>query len=293
MRGLAGVLILIAALALGSAVVITRLGFNALTPETFAALRLLLAAMFFAPVVWARRSRLPRDRQAWLILLALGVVNTAAPVIGVTLSLRFISSSVLSLIFALMPAATGAIAHFTLKQEPLTRGKLAGLSIAAAGTALLLLSGDSGLSETPADWRGYAFGFGGMLAASVGAVIMRRYMQAVDTWVLAGGQHLAAALPALMFGLAFGEMPLATLSPLGWLQVAYVTAMNSVVSFVAILLLNQRFGATFSTIPSYLVPLVTAVLGAWLLGEVVTLPMALGGALIVVGVIMFNRAAHP
>ncbi|MCS7323965.1 MAG: DMT family transporter [Anaerolineae bacterium] len=291
MRGPAGALTLIAALALGSAVVVTRLGFAALSPEAFAALRLLLAAAFFAPVVWARRAHLPRDRQRQLLLIALGVLNTAAPVIGVTLSLVFISSSVLSLIFTLMPVATGVIAHFTLQHEPLTRTKLLGLGVAAAGTGLLLLSGDTGLGEEPADWRGYAFGFGGMLAASLGAVIMRRYMQTVDTWVLAGGQHLAAALPAFAFGLAFGELNLHTLSALGWLQLLYVTAMNSVVSFIAILVLNQRFGATFSTIPSYLVPLVTAVLGAWLLGEVITVPMVLGGALIIAGVVMFNRAA--
>lgn len=289
-RAEAAGLIALSAFAIASAVIVTRLGFSAMSPLMFAAVRLVLAALFFAPFVWAQRACLPRSRRVWLDLAWLGVFNTAFPIVTSIASLAYLSSTMLALIYALMPAATGLIAYWALHNERLTRAKTVGLVVAGVGAALLILSGSTGIPDVAFDWRGYALGFSGMLAASAGTVYIRRHLANQNTWVLAGGQHFFSVAPALALAFAAGEVQLAGVTLEGWLQVIYVALMNSGVAFVALLLLNQRFGAVPSTLPSYLIPLITAVLGAIVLGEVVTPAMALGGALIIAGLVIYNQA---
>ncbi|MDW8395814.1 MAG: DMT family transporter [Anaerolineae bacterium] len=290
-RAEAAGLIVLAAFAIASSVIVTRLGFSAMSPLMFATVRLVLASLLFTPFLVARRACLPRTRRLWLDLAWLGAFNTALPIVTSIASLAYISSTMIALIYALMPAATGLIAYWALHSERLTRPKIAGLVVAGAGAVLLLLSGSTGIPDVAFDWRGYALGISGMLAASASAVYIRRHLANQDTWVLAGGQHLFSVPPALALVFAAEEVQqLAGVAMEGWLQVVYVALMNSGVAFVSLLVLNQRFGAVPSTLPSYLIPLMTAVLGAVVLGEIVTPAMLLGGVLIITGLAVYNRA---
>ncbi|MFN3704704.1 MAG: DMT family transporter [Thermoflexales bacterium] len=280
------------AFATGSAVVLTRLGIADMSPWMFVALRMVLAsAMVLGVAVALGRRPLLASRPRWPQMGLLGVVNAALPIVASTLALRYVSSTILSLLFALMPLFTSLLAHMALADERMSLAKAAGLVVGLFGVALLLLTGSTGVATQAFDWHGYALGFAGVFGAAISSVYIRRCFAGEDLWVLTAVQQVAAAAVVVAIVVLIGQWSLAQVSVTTAALAAYVALMNSVVSFFLFMYLNQRFSATAAALPSYLIPLVTAVLGAALLDEVVTLPMVAGGVLIVGGLWLVNRAA--
>ncbi len=278
------------AFATGSAVVITRMGIAEMSSWMFVALRMLLASAMVVALlaVWRRPVALRGAR--WLEMGAVGVVNAALPIVASTLALEYVSSTILSLLFALMPLFTSLLAHVALADERMSALKLVGLGVSLGGVSVLLLTGSTGIVEVAFDWRGYALGLIGMLGVAVSNVYIRRRFAREDVWTLTAAQQVAASVVVVALTVIMGQWSLAQLSATTGALVAYVALMNSLVSFLLFMYLNQRFGATAAALPAYLIPLVTAVLGAALLDEVVTPPMLAGAALIVGGLVLVNRS---
>ena len=111
---------------------IIRIGLRDLEPLTFAASRTVLAAvtlLVMAQIVDG--SRRPKRGEVWF-WMALGV-----PQIGVAYALIFwaeqpISSGLTAILFATFPAFTAVAAHFLLRDERLSLGKVGGTALALA-----------------------------------------------------------------------------------------------------------------------------------------------------------------
>ena len=69
--------------------------------------------------------------------------------------------------------------------------------------------------------------------------------------------------------------------------------VGSFSAFFLMFTLNRRYGATTSVLPTYLTPAVSAVLGAVLLGEVITPPFLAAAGMILAGVFLPSRQATP
>jgi drug/metabolite transporter (DMT)-like permease len=82
---------------------------------------------------------------------------------------------------------------------------------------------------------------------------------------------------------------LSAVRPSGVAALLYAAAAGTFGGLMLFLWVNQRFGATASTLASYVMPVVAAVGGVLFLGERVT-PVMLGGmTLIVAGIAVLNR----
>ena len=69
----------------------------------------------------------------------------------------------------------------------------------------------------------------------------------------------------------------------------YASAAGTFGGLMLFLWVNQRFGATASSLTSYVLPVVAAVGGVLFLGEQVTPVMLAGMALIIAGIALLNR----
>jgi drug/metabolite transporter (DMT)-like permease len=54
----------------------------------------------------------------------------------------------------------------------------------------------------------------------------------------------------------------------------------------------QRFGATASAMTAYVIPIVAGIAGVLLLGETITTFMAIGMALIIIGIALINERSQ-
>lgn len=286
-------LISFAGMALGGSVVMTRFGLREIPAFTLIALRLLLATAAFALALAVLRPPLPRGTRTLADIALIGLINTALPLIAFTLALQYLSSGVLTLFIALVPMVTGLMAHVWLAQERLTAAKLGGLAIAFGGVVFLLLTGTNGLSATQSalDIRGPALCLIGVVLGSFAAVYTRRQLRHVHVVSLSAGQTGVAALVLAPLGLILSRPNLGSISGQGWLSVGYTGLIGSFFAFMLIFQLIRQFGATSSAVVTYLMPPVSGLLGALLLNEVVTLPLAVGAIVILLGVYVSERAA--
>ena len=284
-------MVLVTGTALGSSVVMTRLGVHEIPPLPLVALRLSVATVAFLAVLVLLKRRFPRNRRTLLDIGLVGVTQ-GLPLLAFTIALQFISSGVLTMFLALIPLFTGLMAHVWLNQERLGFAKAGGLAVAFGGVLLWVATRTTALTAgaSGADVRGYGLALAGALVIAASVVYTRRRLRHVDVVVLTAGQFLAACLVVVPIALLVGSVNLAAVS---WMALAYTGMVGSFSAFFLMFTLNRRYGATTSVSPTYPTPAVSAVLGAVLLGEVITPPFLAAAGMILAGVFLASRQATP
>ncbi len=263
-------------------------------PTTFVWLRLAISSAAFV-VVYAvsaargRPRRPPTDRTLWRDGAILGIFSTAIPMVGTIASLRYLSAGVTALLLTISPAVVVLLAHFLLPDERLTPRKSAGIGLALAGAALLVLRGESGLPGVAGSPIGYALALGAILIDSLMIIYTRRHCADHDTFDLSAARTLVAVLAVAPLSLLFVGFDLSAVTRAGAAGLFYSAAAATFGGLMLFLWVNQRFGATAASLSSYVLPVVAAVGGVLFLGERITPVMAAGTALIVGGIVVLNR----
>lgn len=286
--------VLLTGLLFGSSLIVSRYAVGQMEPTTFVWLRLALSSAAFVvayTISAARRGprRPPRGRTLWRDGVLLGIFSTAVPMVGTISSLRYLSAGLSALLLTISPAVVVLLAHFMLPDERLTSRKAAGIGLALAGAALLVLRGESGLPGVAGSPIGYALALGAILSDSLMIIYIRRRCTDHDTFDLSAARTLVGVLVVASLSLLFVGFDLSAVTRAGAAGLFYSAASSSFGGLMLFLWVNQRFGATSASLSSYVIPVVAAVGGVLLLGERITPVMATGTALIVGGIVALNR----
>ena len=278
--------------AFGSGSVANRFAIAELPALTVSAARLVVASLLFAALLLVRRPPLPRGHELLPVALV-GLGYVALPVMAFTAALRYISSGVQGVLFALLPLATAAIAHRWVPGERLTGRRLLGLLIGLAGVVALVASHTDGIGAGAFDARGYVLTLLGVLSVAAAVVFGRRRLGSHQPLAVAAVQTFVGALLTVPVALVASSAALAGVAsapPLTLGVLAYLGMAASTLPFLATFTLVRRHGATDAALPGYLIPVVAASLGALLLGEQVTPALLGGGALVLASVLIVTRA---
>lgn len=282
-------MLFLAAFGWGTGGVATRsLLLHGVDPFTLIPLRFVGAAAILIGWLWWQR-RLTMNRSIWFAGLVLGTANMSAPTVFFTLALEHISAGLGGLLIALIPIVTTVWAHFVLVDEQFTVRKLIGSGVAFSGVAALIVTGEAGFTGgsiiTGVTWSAV-----GILLASLGGVLSRVYAQRYSVMELAGPQFVACAAGVLVVWPLLGNTPLASITPTSWTLLAYMATLGTVLPYLGFLWVVRHTTATRASLVGYLVPLVSLVTGALLLAEQLNLIIGLAAALILVGVVIVDRA---
>jgi drug/metabolite transporter (DMT)-like permease len=115
------------------------------------------------------------------------------------------------------------------------------------------------------------------------------FVAATYEMVTAGAVLLAAGAAAG----EFGRVHLAAVPPRAWLALAYLIVFGSLVAFSAYVWLLSNAQLSLIATYAYVNPVVAVILGALILGEQVTLPILIGGAVVVAGVGLVVSVERP
>ncbi len=285
-------LVLLAGLLYSIAIASVGVASRHISPLTLTKLRLLMAATVLGAILVATRPRF-RWRPRFLFdIFVVGLGNIGLPFILLALSMRYISSSLASILFNVGPPMTLLLAHFTLRDERLTRGKVLGTIVAVAGAVLLLSSNASGLT-TSGD-RGWIGQLLIILASATGAVAMvytRRYLREDHTLVLAAGQVFASLALFVPVMLTVEGVPRFADFPVGaWAATLAAAISAPVLGFWLLFYIINRYSASLGGFTSIPTPLFSAAIGVLFLGEAITLPIAVGTLLLLAGIWSLNSA---
>lgn len=279
-----------AALAWGTNGVATRSALNdGVPPIAMVSIRAVLATLLLYALLRMRGRRAPSDLGTWRTGLVQGVFQLSVPFVLFTLAYENASAGFVGLLVALIPIGTALIAHFLLPDEPLHLAKVAGLGVAFAGVAFLLLSGDSGLDEGGKPLLAAALSIGSVVSISFAGVYAKGHSDEFDPMELTFMQF---AIGIVLIG---GTMLLAeglpgAISVWGWSLIVYMTVIGSVVPFLLFFWLLQQVSATKASLVGYIVPLISLTAGIVLIDEKLQLGIAVGGLLILAGVVLVDRA---
>jgi drug/metabolite transporter (DMT)-like permease len=264
----------------GSSFVLIKVGLEAFHPGLITWARVGLGALALAAMPASRR---PIEREDRRRIIQLGVLWVAIPFTLFPLAQEHINSAVTGLLNGATPLFAGLIGALWFNRAP--RGPQRwGIATGFAGIALISVgsSAEGGtafvgvlLVLVATVCYGFATNMAGSIQQKYGSVPVMARMLAVGT---------ALTAPFGIYGL--------TRSEFAWDAAIAVTILGVVgagVAFALMATLVGRVGGPRATIITYLIPVVSLVLGAVLLAETVTVAALAGVALILAGAGMASR----
>jgi drug/metabolite transporter (DMT)-like permease len=264
----------------GSSFVLIKVGLEAFHPGLITWARVGLGALALAAMPASRR---PIEREDRRRIIQLGVLWVAIPFTLFPLAQEHINSAVTGLLNGATPLFAGLIGALWFNRAP--RGPQRwGIATGFAGIALISVgsSAEGGtafvgvlLVLVATVCYGFATNMAGSIQQKYGSVPVMARMLAVGT---------ALTAPFGIYGL--------TRSEFAWDAAIAVTILGVVgagVAFALMATLVGRVGGPRATFITYLIPVVSLVLGAVLLAETVTVAALAGVALILAGAGMASR----
>ena len=244
------------------------------------ALRFAFAALAMSAIMLIKKLRWPRGRNLFT-LICMGGLGYVGQSFCFFSALNYASAGLVSLLLYLYPALVTLLDAIFLRQR-LSPMKLGAVMAALLGTALII-GGDA-----TGNVQGVALGIGAALIYSVYILVGSRMMQAEGALPAATVVMIAAALVFGVMGTI--QQPVLPGTASGWLAVAAIALVSTVIAMVSFFAGLARLGASDAATISTLEPLVTVILAAVFLGEPITAMKLVGGSIILTALIVLARA---
>lgn len=261
----------------GGSFIFMRVLAPVLGPIVTADLRVLLAGMALILYFWVIGVDLDWRRH-WRHYLVMGGVGSALPFVLFSFAALHIPASC-SVIFNSTSPLFGAVFSALWLRDPLTWRKGLGLFLGAAGVAIV-----SRVSTTPLNTLFYlslCACLGSALCYGLAGVYMKRFAPTVNPRAMAGGSQTMAGLLLLPLW-PLSPVPGVVTLPVVW-NILALALLCSGVAYLLYYRLIADVGPTKALTVTFLMPVFGMLWGALFLGEVITLEMMSGAALIIGG----------
>jgi drug/metabolite transporter (DMT)-like permease len=289
----------------GSSFLLMKIGLRSLAPLQIAGLRILAGVSALMVLLYATRGTLPRGRRVWGHLMVTGFFLGTLPFSLFAASEERVSSALAGIGNATTPLATVLFGLLLLPAERLPGRKLAAVLAGFVGVLVIL-------QPWQALGRPDPIGFGMTLVAGasygLGWTYVRRNLAKADLGGLAmpTAQLLASSVQIVAvlllwwalnrdgYAAPWSVRPDATADSALWPLVA-VLALGVVGTGLAYMLqfdVVRAAGATVGATVTYLIPVVSVVLGVVLLHERLAWPQVLGAAIVLGSAVVIGLPAR-
>jgi drug/metabolite transporter (DMT)-like permease len=271
----------------GLSFVATKIALQSFSPFCLIFFRFFAASIFFL-VLLRRTGFPPLNGKSLRALALLAIMQPGLYFLFETFGLQYTSATKTSLIIATIPVVVLVLSALFLK-ERLRPVNIVGIVFSLAGVAMLVFGG-----RVPTAQHGMLIGdmliFGAVLAASVYMIMTRRLGETLSSLQITGMQIIFGALlflPLFLWDLPRFDWHAVTRE--SFIALLVLTVFATIGAFICYNYALTRIPAAQAAVCINGIPLVTAC-GAWvLLGETLTLMQLLGGALVLVAVLLANH----
>lgn len=280
----------------GAALVVVKPSLAIATPFRFLLYRYLLASLVTLPILWRYRTYVQKHATSLLTKVGLlELLGTTAALALLYLGLNQTSAIEAGLLTMTQPLLITVAGVWLLKEKE-TRTELAGLLIALAGTALLVL-----LPLLVENHQLDSVSLGGNLLVLGGVVMYMFYFPLARKYYKKFPKLLVASLSfwvglVSFLGLSMAELQFSVPALVSavqadlqhaavWWAAGYMAILGSVLALTAYIRAQDAIESSEASLFTYLQPLVYIPLGILLLGESIV-PLQLG-ALLLIGVGVF------
>ena len=284
--------LLMTALFWGGTWVAGRVAVHEASPLAVASWRFFFAALLLGGLLIAREGWPRWSAREWLKVAALGLSGVFFYNVFFLYGLQHVEAGRGALVVAFIPAMI-ALADWLFFRLPKSPKKALGVTLALIGCLLVVTRGQ------PQRLFSGGVGFGEMLLLGTAVswvaytLISRHCSRHFSALALTFGGCLTGWLMLTAAALADGSLfALSATSWRGWSGIVFLGVFGTALAFTWYSQAIARIGTTKAAAFINLVPLFAVVLGALLLDERIGGAVLAGGALVMVGVFLTNRAAN-
>jgi drug/metabolite transporter (DMT)-like permease len=264
----------------GASFLFMRVAANDFGPFALVEVRLALGALVLLPFLWQARSQF--SGRLWLRLAGISLINSAIPFALFAWGAQRAPAGIGAITNATAVMFTVLVA-FVFYGERISMLRTIGLALGFAGVAVLASDRTSGdgvfMAALAGTFAALLYGFG--------ANLIRRQLTGIPAGAVAAATLLSASVLFAPFAIA--TWPSSPIPVASWASAALLGVMCTGVAYVMYYRLIHRIGASRAVTVTYLVPLF-GVIWAWVvLGEPLTVRMAIAGAFILGGVALSQQ----
>lgn len=289
----AALLAILCAVLWGGLAVAVRFTQDGIPPLATAGLRFGIATLLLAGTVLGQGASLGLNRQQFVAILPVGLL-LFLQIGSYHYGQAHTSSAHGSVMIGSYPVFVALVAHFLLKGDRISPGKLAGLLVAFAGL-LAIVAGARSPADLARDGDAASlFGDSVILFSSmligVNTVMSKRALAFVAVPKLLFWSNVLAT--GLFFATSFvveRDVPWKFSPAVAW-GLAYQAVIVAWLCFLIWTALLRHHRASQIAVFGFAQPLCGMAFGIWLRGDAMTVSLALGGAAVATGIVLVTRA---
>ena len=263
----------------------SKLSYDTLGPMSLGLIRFALATVAFFAICLVTGERQVPDARGMAQIALTGILGTSLYFAAENYGISMLPTSTGSLIVGSFPAMTLVLECLIDKVRPHPL-KTAGIALAFVGVAVLALT-ESSEGGTDVLLGSFILMFGG-LCWSLYNFAMRLVMGTYSTLTITTWQTLFGALGFIPFVLWEG-LPTSLPSPTTWASLAYLVIGCTVAGFMLYNWGLEDLEPSTATSLSNLIPVFGLLLAALILHEQISVQQLVGGAIVVVGIVLSTR----
>ena len=274
----------------GTAGVATRAALQGgVAPYGLTALRMTVASALLLAYLGATGKRIRLSRHLLSDGAVMALAQVVLPSVLFATAVQHLPTGAVSLLYALVPAATVIWVRLFIGTESLGRGGVAGLTIAVAGAVLVVQAPASADARVAGSMLGAGLVLAAVVVASFAGVYAKRHaghpiLEMMAPEILIGTMLLLAP------GLLGQSVDWEGVSLRTWAVIGYLAVGVTLVPTALLFWLVKRTSALRVSLVSYLFPVVAVALGVLWFGEQLSAGLALGGTVLLVGVGIVDAA---
>nr|WP_293947615.1 EamA family transporter [Sneathiella sp.] len=273
----------------GSSYMFTKMGLESLPPTTLVALRVSFASLILLLVIWRQGYRLPTTRTDWWNFFVQSFLNGFGAWTLVAWGQQFVDSGLATVLNSTSPIFVFLITWLITRHETVTFRKIAGAFIGLAGV-ILIIGVDALQSLGQQVFAQLVILLAAMLFGYA-AIRGKKFAHLPSTVTAAGVMIMASAV--LVPASLIVDQPW-TLEP-SLRSLAAVMVLGTFGTAIALLIyfrLINTLGSMNAASQSYLRMGVGVILGILIFGEQLSLTVAIGVAIAILGVALINIPAR-
>ncbi|GAA4762209.1 MULTISPECIES: DMT family transporter [Flavobacterium] len=251
-----------------------------------AAIRQFIGAACYLAYFFFKKTPWPKGKQ-WRTILILSVLNFVLSNGLSTWGVKYISSGLGAVIGAIFPLWIVIISLFN--GEKLSRLSVIGLLVSFGGVCVVF-------SDYLADLIRPDFQFGIVLSViatftwATGSLYTKKKAKNFNPYFSLGLQMLISSILLFAYTGATGtSVSVLQIPSQAWWSIAYLVVFGSITTFVAFIYALQHLPTEVSSIYAYINPIIAVVLGAMIFDEPLTIPLAIGVVIVLVGIYLVNK----
>ncbi|WP_231129555.1 DMT family transporter [Flavobacterium sufflavum] len=252
-----------------------------------AAIRQFIAGLLYILFFLVTKAPWPKGKQ-WKTIIILAVLNFTLSNGLSTAGVKYISSGLGAIIAAIFPIWVVIISFF--RGERIAKLAVTGTLISFVGICVIFYEhlGDFLI----ADFRlGIILSIIATITWAFGTLYTKKKAASFNPYFSLGLQMFISSILLFAYNGATGisvnlsEIPITT-----WYAIAYLVIVGSLITFTIFIYSLQNLPPEVSSIYAYMNPVVAVLLGAALFGESLSLSIALGGTVTLLGLYLVNQS---